>query len=213
MSVIADETVLLRYLLDDDPYQSPQAAELIATGEVRIYPEIITRTVVTLRDVYDVPRAEIARAMTALLDDVLVNEPTVCALAIRIFGRMQMDFTDCLLVARTAIYGDDIKSFGKPIIQGVADFQAAREGEAAGRDGAGHGGGAGGAGAVGHGGGSGGAAATGRGGYNAGGPNDARAAGRGAAGHGTSGSDSRTRQTGSTDRTIDQLRAAGKRRR
>ena len=169
MSAIADETVLLRYLLDDDPIQSPQAAELIATGEVRVYPETIARTVVALRDVYDVPRAEIARAMTALLDDVLVNEPTVCALAIRVFGRMQMDFTDCLLVARAAIYGDDIKSFGKPLIQGVADFQAAREGAAAG------------------------------------GGNDA-GAGRG-------GGREPSSAPGSTDRTIDQIRAAGKRRR
>ncbi|MBE6469433.1 MAG: type II toxin-antitoxin system VapC family toxin [Coriobacteriaceae bacterium] len=180
MSVIVDETVLLRYLLDDDPYQSPRAAELIATGEVRIYPEIITRTVVTLRDVYDVPRPEIARAMTALLDDVLVNEPTVCALAIRIFGRMQMDFTDCLLVARTAIYGDDIKSFGKPIIQGVADYQAARGGDGTGGHGA---------------------------------RDDGSSEGdRGGRGDGSS-TAARGGRPGSTDRTIDRLRAAGNRRR
>lgn len=188
MSVIVDETVLLRYLLDDDPFQSPQAAELIATGEVRIYPEIITRTVVTLRDVYDVPRAEIARAMTALLDDVLVNEPTVCALAIRIFGRMQMDFTDCLLVARTAIYGDDIKSFGKPIIQGVADFQAARESEGSTRGGA-----------------AGASVDPSSSDDRDGGTRRSRA---------TSGNQGKgAGRPGSTDRTIDQLRAAGKRHR
>lgn len=118
-STIIDETVILRYLLNDDEVLSPRAAKVIATRTARVYPEIITRVVVTLRDVYKVPRVEIATAMTKLLDDVMVDEPTVIALAIKLFGKTHMDFTDCLLAARTAIYNDDVVSFGKPIIQGM----------------------------------------------------------------------------------------------
>lgn len=70
-STIIDETVILRYLLDDDEVLSPRAAKVIATRTARVYPEIITRVVVTLRDVYKVPRAEIATAMRRLLDDVM----------------------------------------------------------------------------------------------------------------------------------------------
>lgn len=117
-STIIDETVILRYLLDDDEVLSPRAAKVIATRTARVYPEIITRIVVTLRDVYKVPRVEIATAMKRLLDDVMVDEPTVVALAVKLFGKTHMDFTDCLLAARTAIYNDDAVSFGKPIIQG-----------------------------------------------------------------------------------------------
>lgn len=124
MNVIVDETVLLRYLLDDDPEQSPRAAEIIAERKVRVYTETITRVMVTLRDVYEVPREEIAGAMARLLDDVTVDEQAVCALAIRLFGHTHMDFTDCLLVARTGIYGDDIMSFDKPIIQGVMEYRS-----------------------------------------------------------------------------------------
>ena len=80
-STIIDETVILRYLLNDDEVLSPRAAKVIATRTARVYPEIITRVVVTLRDVYKVPRVEIATAMTKLLDDVMVDEPTVIALA------------------------------------------------------------------------------------------------------------------------------------
>lgn len=69
-STIIDETVILRYLLNDDEVLSPHAAKVIATRTARVYPEIITRVVVTLRDVYKVPRVEIASAMTKLLDDV-----------------------------------------------------------------------------------------------------------------------------------------------
>lgn len=132
-STIIDETVILRYLLDDEVL-SPRAAKVIATRTARVYPEIITRVVVTLRDVYKVPRVEIATAMRRLLDDVMVDEPTVVALAIKLFGKTHMDFTDCLLAARTAIYNDDVVSFGKPIIQGMIDYRRQRQTAADARD-------------------------------------------------------------------------------
>lgn len=126
-STIIDETVILRYLLDDDEVLSPRAAKVIATRTARVYPEIITRVVVTLREVYKVPRTEIAAAMARLLDDVMVDEPTVIAFAIRLFGKTHLDFTDCRLAARTAIYNDDVVSFGKPVIQGMIDYRNQRQ--------------------------------------------------------------------------------------
>lgn len=132
-STIIDETVILRYLLDDDEVLSPRAAKVIATRTARVYPEIITRVVVTLRDVYKVPRVEITAAMKRLLDD-MVDEPTVVALAVKLFGKTHMDFTDCLLAARTAIYNDDVVSFGKPIIQGMIDYRRQRQTAADARD-------------------------------------------------------------------------------
>lgn len=132
-STIIDETVILRYLLDDGVL-SPRAAKVIATRTARVYPEIITRVVVTLRDVYKVPRVEIAAALKRLLDDVMVDEPTVVALAVKLFGKTHMDFTDCLLAARTAIYNDDVVSFGKPIIQGMIDYRRQRQTAADARD-------------------------------------------------------------------------------
>lgn len=89
---------------------------------------------VTLRDVYKVPRVEIAAAMKRLLDDVMVDEPTVIALAIKLFGKTHMDFSDCLLAARTAIYNDDVVSFGKPIIQGMIDYRRKRQSSAEARN-------------------------------------------------------------------------------
>ena len=133
-STIIDETVILRYLLDDDDVLSPRAAKVIATRTARVYPEIITRVVVTLRDVYKVPRPQIAAALTRLLDDVMVDEPTVIAFAIRLFGKTHLDFTDCLLAARTAIYNDDVVSFGKPVIQGMIDYRRQRQSAAEARD-------------------------------------------------------------------------------
>lgn len=107
-STIIDETVILRYLLDDDEVLSPRAAKVIATRTARVYPEIITRVVVTLRDIYKVPRVEIAAALKRLLDDVMVDEPTVVALAVKLFG--------------------------KPIIQGMIDYRRKRQTAAEVRD-------------------------------------------------------------------------------
>lgn len=45
-----------------------------------------------------------------------------------------MDFTDCLLAARTAIYNDDVVSFGKPIIQGMIDYRRKHQTAAEARD-------------------------------------------------------------------------------
>ena len=72
--------------------------------------------------------------MKRLLDDVMVDEPTVVALAVKLFGKTHMDFTDCLLAARTAIYNDDVVSFGKPIIQGMIDYRRQRQTAADARD-------------------------------------------------------------------------------
>ena len=72
--------------------------------------------------------------MRRLLDDVMVDEPTVVALAVKLFGKTHMDFTDCLLSARTAIYNDDVVSFGKPIIQGMIDYRRQRQTAADARD-------------------------------------------------------------------------------
>lgn len=87
-STIIDETVILRYLLNDDEVLSPRAAKVIATRTARAYPEIITRVAVTLRDVYKVPRVEIATAMTKLLDDVMVDEPTLSPLPSNSLARL-----------------------------------------------------------------------------------------------------------------------------
>lgn len=62
------------------------------------------------------------------------TSPTVVALAVKLFSKTHMDFTDCLLAARTAIYNDDVVSFGKPIIQGMIDYRRKRQTAAEVRD-------------------------------------------------------------------------------
>ncbi len=131
--IIVDETILLRYLLDDDEVLSGRAREIIAKGNAVTYPEILARTVVTLRDVYTVPRPVISAAIEALLDDVKVQaEPEVARLAVRLFGSTRMDFTDCLMAARNMVNGDTLASFDKSVVQHAIETEnGARRGRPA----------------------------------------------------------------------------------
>ena len=51
MATILDETAILRYLLKDNVHQAQRVADVITSGEAHVYPEIITRVCVVLRDV------------------------------------------------------------------------------------------------------------------------------------------------------------------
>ena len=115
MFTIIDETVILRYVLDDNKKQAEEAASVIASGRAYTYPEIIAR--VTLRDVYHVPRTMIGETLTMLLDDICVNEEDIIRLACRYFGSTPLDFTDCMLIARNVLRGYRVLSFDKSVLK------------------------------------------------------------------------------------------------
>ncbi len=117
MFTIIDETVILRYVLNDNKRHANEAADVIATGRAYTYPEILARVAVTLRDVYHVPRSMIGKTLTMLLDDICVSEKDVIMLACRYFGTMPLDFTDCLLMARNVLRGYRVLSFDKAILK------------------------------------------------------------------------------------------------
>lgn len=115
MFTVIDETVILRYLLKDNARQANNAADIIATGRAYTYPELLARVAVTLRDVYRVPRSVIGETLCMLLDEVCVDEEDIVRLACRHFGSTQLDFTDCMLIARNALRGCRVVSFDKAL--------------------------------------------------------------------------------------------------
>lgn len=117
MRLLIDETVILRYLLDDRKSLSDEAARAIGTGEAYTYPEIYARAAVTLSDVYRVPRSQIAYSLLELLDDIFVIDEEAVRYATRLFGSSMLDFIDCLLVARNALEGARVLSFDKPLMK------------------------------------------------------------------------------------------------
>ncbi|WP_124060367.1 PIN domain-containing protein [Gordonibacter sp. Marseille-P4307] len=117
MHTVIDESVILRYLLDDDKTESKQAFNIISTGEARTYPESIARVAITLRDVYHVPRTVIGTALLYLLEDVHINDQAIVEYSVRLFASTVLDYNDCLLLARNAVAGNPIVTFDKPILK------------------------------------------------------------------------------------------------
>ncbi|MGI6216217.1 MAG: hypothetical protein ACOYIK_01255 [Coriobacteriales bacterium] len=117
MKTLIDETVVLRYLLNDHRTRSNEAARVIESGDAYTYPEIFARAAVSLRDVYRVPRSQISYALLELMDDIYVVDEDIVRYATRLFGSSMLDYIDCLLVARNALEGVRIMSFDKPIMK------------------------------------------------------------------------------------------------
>lgn len=117
MPLLIDETVILRYLLQDHKGHFKDACEAIASGDAYTYPEIFARVAVTLRDIYGVPRSQIGVTLLELMDDIYVIDEDVVRYASRLFGSSMLDYVDCLLVARNAIHGEQIMSFDKPLMK------------------------------------------------------------------------------------------------
>lgn len=116
MSLIVDESVILRYLLADDQHGYRRASEAVASGEACTYPEVFARVAVVLRDVYGVPRSQIGYALTALMDDIHVIEAPIVEYASRLFGSSMLDYVDCLLIARNALMHQRVMTFDKPLL-------------------------------------------------------------------------------------------------
>lgn len=102
-----DTNVLVRYIMQDDPKQSPKATELIESldGET---PGFVTLVSVVelywvLTSCYELTPEQIKHAMEVLLrtKQILVDRADQVLRALRVFGDGKADFADCL-IERTA---------------------------------------------------------------------------------------------------------------
>lgn len=114
---LIDETVILRYLLDDDPQLSKTARTVIGEGTAYTFPSMFARVAVVLRDVYGVPRSQIAVALIALLDDITVRDEDIVRYACRLFGSSMFDFLDCLIIGHNILREEPVISFEKPVMR------------------------------------------------------------------------------------------------
>ena len=114
---LIDETVILRYLLEDDPSYFKAACAVIDGGRAYTFPSVFARVAVVLRDVYGVPRSQIAVALIDLIDDISVRDEDVVRYACRLFGSSMFDFLDCLIIGHNIMRGESVTSFEKPLMR------------------------------------------------------------------------------------------------
>ena len=95
-----DTNIVLRYLLKDDPALSPRALEIIAGNDCFVSRAALTEVVYTLESYYRSSRADIGRALDALLSvqRVTVEDRAVTERALSWY-KAGMDFGDAMIAA------------------------------------------------------------------------------------------------------------------
>lgn len=103
---VLDANVILRFLLNDHPDQSPRCRELfrrLRDGEEAVaLPEVVISDVVwTLGSFYRWPPDRIYAFVEALvtIDAVRMRRKEVVLLALRLFAERNVDFSDALIAA------------------------------------------------------------------------------------------------------------------
>lgn len=98
-----DTNVLVRYIMQDDPKQSPKATKLIESldgancGYITLVSVI--ELVWVLSSCYNLTRKQVAQALDAMLrtKQFVVEQADQVIRALRVFGTAKADFVDCLI--------------------------------------------------------------------------------------------------------------------
>ncbi len=115
-----DTNVIVRYIAQDDPLQSPQAGDLIEslTAEAPGYLPLVVVVEVgwVLQDCYGVSRAELAAVLDTLLrtKTLVLEQGETVYKATRLFAAGNADFADCLIACSSkAAHCDYTATFDK----------------------------------------------------------------------------------------------------
>ena len=98
-----DTNVLVRYIAQDDPKQSPMATRLIEslTGETRGYVSVVSvvELVWVLTDCYALTKSELCEVLGTLLrtKEIVVAHADTVWQALRLFKEGKADFADCMI--------------------------------------------------------------------------------------------------------------------
>ena len=98
-----DTNVLVRYIMQDDPKQSPKATRLIESLDINspgyIAMVSINELYWVLTSSYGLTREQVAQALEAMLrtKQLCVERADQVLRALRIFGAGKADFADCLI--------------------------------------------------------------------------------------------------------------------
>lgn len=114
MRTLLDANAVLRHLLDDIPEQAEAATYAIEDG-AEVTPEVVAECVYVLAGPYELKRATISDALTALLAEVECERHAIIEEGLRIFAKTKLDFVDCLLVAANRIIGQPVLTFDKKL--------------------------------------------------------------------------------------------------
>jgi predicted nucleic acid-binding protein len=119
---LLDANVLVRFLVQDDPKQSPPATALFEKAErreVTLHLDALTvaETVYVLMGRYGRTRAEVANVLLAIIQNagIETTEAPLVTDALQRFAAFNVDFADAWLAARAAHLRRPIASFDRDL--------------------------------------------------------------------------------------------------
>lgn len=102
MTAFVDTNVLVRHLTGDPPAQARRATRYLEAADELLLPDLIAAEVVyVLESYYDVPRAQVAETLRAIIafPAVRVVDADLLRRAIEVYEVHRLDFADAYLVA------------------------------------------------------------------------------------------------------------------
>jgi predicted nucleic-acid-binding protein len=116
-----DTNVIVRYLTDDHPEQSPRARAIIDGGPVFVPVTVVLETEWVLRSAYDYDRADVVEALRAFggLPTVSIEDADKVAGALDLAMR-GLDFADALHLGRSG-QCDGFVTFDRRLTKAAAD--------------------------------------------------------------------------------------------
>ncbi|MBN6742596.1 PIN domain-containing protein [Acidithiobacillus sp. MC6.1] len=110
---LVDANVVLRYLLDDHPELSAQAAEILEQHAVTLPIEVACEVVYVLQKVYEIDRGAIKAQLSGLLLEGLVHmdKPDRFLSALKLYSSSKLDFVDTLLWASHVVDQEEVFTF------------------------------------------------------------------------------------------------------
>jgi predicted nucleic-acid-binding protein len=119
---LLDANVLVRFLVQDDPKQSPAATALFEKAERReallhLDSLVVAECVYVLMGRYGRSRTEVVNVLLAIIQNVGVEtaEANVVTDALQRFGAIHVDFPDAWLAARATQRGWPVASFDRDL--------------------------------------------------------------------------------------------------
>ncbi len=106
-----DTNVLVRYIMQDDPRQSPMATSLVESLDAESPGFVSLVTVVelywVLTSCFELTGAQAAKALDAMIrtKQLVVERADLVMRALRIFGAGKADFADCLIISSALAAG------------------------------------------------------------------------------------------------------------
>lgn len=111
---IIDANVILRYILEDIPEQTNQAAKVIESGASTTY-EVIAEVVYVMEGYYHMARNDVSWFIQMVLCDVEVPDKNVMRYALGIYNQTTLDFVDCLMIAYEKSFDASVFTFDKKL--------------------------------------------------------------------------------------------------